>query len=238
MISLLTDWFTLSPYSFLVNDSLLLESIQNGTYDPVLISIMIVFVLSRDPTLFDPPTSSASSSSSNSSGSRSTQTSSDSICTPKDSFSTVDPSLLSQPCTMKPNHTSFATSSESAEPTLPSPFRESSARAKVEPFLMYVEHHLFTRMAEQGATSISTIQSILLLANHYLNTMKCRAAWSLICTGLSCCRENLGRRRADKARGDRMRMESGYHGEGSDRTARELVEDEQSVNLWWMFGEF
>jgi hypothetical protein len=158
---LLTQFFILSPHAFLINDAILLQTIQAGTYDPVVVSLMIIYVLSRDPSIVDPPLVPSE---------RSTpplSTSNDNTFpsfTPKyakveeaDTFAysvpyedseepptTVDPSLLSRVTTPL----DFEIKME-VDPTHPS-LGESINQRAIEPYLNFVEEALFSRLAESG----------------------------------------------------------------------------------------
>lgn len=246
LIRLLSQFFILSPYSFCINDAILLESIQDGTYDPVVVSLMIVYVISRDPAFVDPPLSPPHTnpnplSPANDRTFRSLKTFSSSASTstfdrnidgstsiytfpPHPSAATVDPSLLTQ--------------SLGQGPAPPNSARSSfNIQAAIEPYMTFVEQTICTRLAETGATSISTIQGLLLLGTHYFQAMQLRRAWAIVSTGLVCVRENLGRRRSERSQRDEARRANGGVGGERIRNDKELVEDEQSVNIWWVLGE-
>lgn len=248
LMALLTQFFILSPYSFLINDAILLASIQDGTYDPVVVSLMIIYVLSRDPSLVEPPLSppqtlfGAHLSREDESRFPSFLYSSEPDPDTHDpSTASISPDASTSRPSPAPQH--FVNPSLLSGPPPPlSSFQESSTRAAVEPYLTFVEQTLFSRPAESGATSIATLQALLLLGTHYFQTLKCRAAWALICTGLVTSRENLGRRRNDRVEKELLNnFKYSSAGAGGDMVDdvddKVLVEDEQSVNLWWMLGE-
>lgn len=272
MIRFLSQFFILSPYSFLINDAILLGAIQDGTYDPVVVSLMIVYVLSRSASAIDPPLTSVRNKATLSTDNNDTFPSfhqvdgeaQDVIFAYSTSYdpsldvaqpTSVDPSFISQP--LSPLNGSAPTSS----PPVPSSVHASSAVAAVETYLNYAEQTLFNQLAESGAfpisflpptrelngvlhfeptaaTSVSTIQSLLLLGTHYFHTLQPRRAWAIIHCGLICVRENASRRReAGAANCPETRNVSHNSNLGAQRarTDQDLVEDEQCINLWWVF---
>lgn len=90
--------------------------------------------------------------------------------------------------------------------------------------MLYAEREIFSRSAEFAATSVSTNQAMMILGVILLSQHKARASWSIMATGLSAVRESL----------KRMKQRD----QSVARTEEQLVEDEQLINLWWMFGSF
>lgn len=163
LLRLVEHYFLLSPYSFLLNDALVLASLLDGTYDPALIAMMIGFVLSSSPNLsfsttetppFAPPRATSLEP------------------------ATIDPASLNM----------AAVTPASSPPTL-----IDSPQLVAAPFLLFGERTLFARSAEAGASSTSTNQALLILGVVQLSQHKARMSWSVMASGLSCVRESLKR---------------------------------------------
>ena len=94
-----------------------------------------------------------------------------------------------------------------------------------EPFLAFGEQVLFARSSEFAATSIETIQALLLLGAHRGSTHQTRQSWALLSCGSALTREGL------------KRMEERGVKERRDRGEMGAIEDEILVAICWMFGE-
>lgn len=163
LLRLVEHYFLLSPYSFLLNDALVLASLLDGTYDPALIAMMIGFVLSSSPNLSFSTTE-----------------------TPP--FAPPRATSL-EPATIDPASLNMAAAPPASSP----PTLIDSPQLVAAPFLLFGERTLFARSAEAGASSTSTNQALLILGVVQLSQHKARMSWSVMASGLSCVRESLKR---------------------------------------------
>ncbi|KAM0754474.1 hypothetical protein T439DRAFT_114772 [Meredithblackwellia eburnea MCA 4105] len=197
-------WFLHSPYCFFINDHVFLSAIEHNTVDPALLSIVIALALAIDPS--HPPDESETP-----------------LHTPS-----LESFKFPQPPPSLSGDTSFGFFAPfEFDSSILASFNDTSTPPQDPlPFIRHAEHLVFARAAEEAVSSITTLQTILLLGAYYGSNHRTRQSWGVMCTGYALAREGL------------KRLQSLTEKERSRRSELQVIEDEQLINIVWIFAVF